>query len=268
VGAVPHARLAQWGSRNGKVDGTRCAIGDLIVSYIPMKIAASLIVCALVLSGCQTRSISDSDYRDPYGWRRPDSDAYKGELNEMDILGVAPVGDATQENIAKRLETAAVPRLRRGDRIILIQSGAGMPDGAMMQEVMPVFDAAPFSGVPPENKARLPESLRLRAAQGGYRYIVCYWGVLESAQTDKEGKIVSWVPIMGSFVLDQKQQMRIRLKALLVDVATGNWKMVTPEAHTDASYNSRWTRESADQKLVNELKAKGYKTLVADLLKS
>jgi hypothetical protein len=112
----------------------------------------------------------------------------------------------------------------------------------------------------------MAESLRLRAAQGGYHYIFCYWGMLESAQEDKEGKVVSWIPIAGSFVPDQKEQMRIRLKGILVDVATGNWKMLTPEVHSDAQFSSRRFRAEGDQKLVVALKARGYKSLMADLL--
>ena len=72
---------------------------------------------------------------------------------------------------------------------------------------------------------------------------------------------------VGGFVPDQKQQMRIRLKALVVDVRSGAWKMLTPEAHSDASYNSGFSRESGDQKLVNALKQKGYKSLADDLVK-
>lgn len=136
----------------------------------------------------------------------------------------------------------------------------------MLEEASRHFDVAPFSGIPPAEKEGMAESLRLRAAQGGYRYIVCYWGVLESAQLEKGGKAASWVPIVGYYVPDQKQQMRIRLKALVLDVATGGWKMLTPEVYNDEGYSSGFTRESRDQKLVTELKARGYRTLVTALL--
>jgi hypothetical protein len=232
-----------------------------------MKHTIALLACVLFLAGCETRSISDSGYRQPYGWGRPENPLYKGELTELDILGAAPRTEATDANIAKALESATSPKLKRGDKLILIQSGAPVPDNAMLEEATRYFEVAPFSGIPPTEKAGLAESLRLRAAQGGYRFIVCYWGVLESAREDKEGKAVSWVPIVGSFVPDQKQQMRIRLKALLLDVATGGWKMLTPEAYSDSSYNSGWSRETSDQKLVLALKEKGYKTLSADLVK-
>jgi hypothetical protein len=227
----------------------------------------ALLVGALLLAGCETRSISDSGYRPAYARGRSENPFYRGELTELDVLGGAPGVDATQANIAKALETAVPPHLKRGDRIILIQSGAPVPDNAMLDEAGRFFEVAPFSGIPPAEKAGLAESLRFRAAQGGYRYVVCYWGVLESAQEDREGKVVSWVPIVGHFVPDQKQQMRIRLKALLLDVGTGGWRMMTPEAYGDSSYNSGWSREANDQKLVTALKEKGYRSLVAELAK-
>jgi len=232
-----------------------------------MRYSIPLLLALLLLAGCETRSISDSGYRPSYGWGRSATPLYRGELTELDILGAAPGSEATEANIAKALAAAEPPHLKRGDRLILIQSGAPVPDELMLQQASPYFAVAPFSGIPPEEKSGLAQSLRLRAAQGGYRYIVCYWGVLESAQEDKEGKVVSWVPIIGSFVPDQKQQMRIRLKALVLDVATGGWKMLTPEVYGDAQFNSNWSREATDQKLVLGLKEKGYKSLVTELLK-
>jgi len=232
-----------------------------------MKRTIPLLLLALFLAGCETRSISDSGYRHSYGWGGGSgSPLYKGELTELDILGAAPSQEATQENITRALEVAAAPAIRRGDKVIFIQSGAQVPDNAMLEEAGHYFAVAPFSGVPPGNKEGLAESLRLRAAQGGYRTIVCYWGVLESAQEPKDGKALSWVPVVGWFVPDQKQQMRIRLKALVVDVATGNWRMFTPEVYSDYRYNSGWSREMNDQKLVTDLKERGYRSLVSGLV--
>lgn len=230
-----------------------------------MKKLIPLLMLVLLLSGCNTRSISDSEYRHPYNRSGVINPLYKGELTELDILGAAPRQDATEANITRSLESAVAPKLRAGDKIVLIQSGAVAPDNAMLDEAARYFSVAPFSGIPPVEKSGMAESLRLRAAQGGYRYIVCYWGVLESAQTDGEGKIISWVPIVGMFVPDQQQQMRLRLKALLLDVATGGWQMLVPEIHRHERYNSRWSRESGDQQLVQSLKVEGYKSLVAEL---
>ncbi|HTJ00811.1 MAG TPA: hypothetical protein VL527_18155 [Dongiaceae bacterium] len=236
------------------------------------KTILALAVCgvlALALTGCETRSISDSGYRGEY-YGRPygsgENPLYKGELSEMDILGAAPKAEATEENIHKAFESAQMAALKRGDKLMLIQSGAMVPDDAMLEEANHYFAIAPFSGVPPTDKNGLAGSLRLRAAQGGYRFILCYWGVLESAQRDQEGKAVSWVPIVGGLVPDQKQQMRIRLKGLLLDVLTGNWKMYTPESYSDEKYNSSWNREARDQQLVLALKQKGYRALLDAVL--
>ena len=233
-----------------------------------MKYPALVALAALLLAGCTTRSISNSGYEAesaPYG--RAHNPLYQGELTELDLLGAAPAVEATNANIAAALAAAEPPKLKRGDRVLLIQSGAMVPDAAMLAEADHYFDMAPFSGVPPADETNFARSLRLRAAQGGYRYIVCYWGVLESAREGGQAGPAGWVPVVSSFVPDQKQQMRIRLKAILVDVATGNWRMFTPEVYTDESFNSFWSRERKDQLLVNALKAKGYKSLVADLLK-
>lgn len=232
-----------------------------------MKYHVLLALGALLLAGCETRSISDSGYDHGYGWRGGrDNPFYRGELSELDILGVAPGGEATNANIAQTLAAATPPKLKRGDRVLLIQSGAMVPDEPMLTEANHFFDIAPFSGVPPSERQGLAQSLRLRAAQGGYHYIICYWGVLESAREGGQTGVVGWVPVVSGFMPDQKQQMRIRLKAIVVDVATGAWRMLTPEVYTDESFNSYWTREHKDQLLVNALKEKGYRSLVADLL--
>ena len=241
-----------------------------------MKYALVVALGALLLAGCETRSISNSGYRSDSYWGRGDRNPfYTGELTELDILGIAPNGEATNENIAQTLATATTPKLKRGDRVLLMQSGAMVPDEAMLTEANRYFEVAPFSGVPPSDRfgatpaerTGFAPSLRLRAAQGGYRIIVCYWGVLESAREGGQAGPAGWVPIVSSLVPDQKQQMRIRLKAIVVDVASGAWRMLAPEVYTDESFNSYWSRERKDQLLVNALKEKGYKSLVADLLK-
>jgi len=224
------------------------------------------LIALLGLTGCETRSISDSGYRSRYGWNRDANPFYRGELSEFDILGVAPKQEATEENIRRALADSAPLGLKRGERVLLIQSGAMVPDASMLAEAGKYFAVAPFSGVPPANKDGLPDSLRLRAAQGGCRYLVCYWGTLESAREDREGKVVSWVPIVGSFVPDERQRMRINLKAIIVDVASGHWRMVAPSVEADSTLTARSSRAANDQKLVETLKERGYGTLVAGLL--
>ncbi len=223
---------------------------------------------ALVLAGCGTRSISDSGYRGSYGRGTSSNPFYQGELSELDILGTVSNRDATDASIAKELESARPPVIQRGEKLILIQSGAPLPDRSMLEEAERCFAVAPFSGIPPADRTGLSASLRLRAAQGGYRYILCYWGVLESAQTDNEGRVVSWLPFAGHFVPDQKQQMRMRLKGVLLDVGSGHWRMILPAPVAESRISSEYTRESSDQRLVEALKSKGYKSLMAEALRN
>jgi hypothetical protein len=100
----------------------------------------------------------------------------------------------------------------------------------------------------------------------GYDKILCYWGVLESQRKGEVTKTVSWVPIVGFFVPDETQSMRIRLKAVLIDTATGNWVMLQPEPVTDKQVSSVVSRVSADQGLVEKLKEQGYHSLTTLLI--
>ena len=242
-----------------------------------MKIPSLATACALValvlLSGCHTRSISNSDYPEHsnrYG-QRP-ANGYRGELTEVDVLGVDTAQSITEGDIVSALESASDARLVRGGKLLLVQSGAPRPDVEMFEAMGRYFTVVEFSGVPadagmsqgtPYNK-----QLRLMAARGGHDKIVCYWGVLESARENKTTKAVSWVPILGGVVPDEKQTMRIRLRAAIVDVRSNSWTMVTPPPVKSSDLSSGYTRKATDQGLVKALKAKGYQELAKTLVDS
>jgi hypothetical protein len=134
------------------------------------------------------------------------------------------------------------------------------------------FKVGPFSGVP-EGKADAPQppnlasALRLAAAQGGYDYILCYWGVLEAKQKDLAGKAVSWVPVVGRVVPDETQEMRVQLKLIAIDARSGQWAMLVPEPASDSAISARLGRSNADQAQVDKLKEEGYAKLVEELVK-
>ena len=147
-----------------------------------------------------------------------------------------------------------------------------MPDEPMLAALVHYFKAAPFNGVPPRETSETEKStisygekLRLAAASGGYRQILVYWGLLETAQVNGPTKAISWVPIVGAFVPDQSQRMRIQLKAVLIDVASGRWRMFQPAALEDSAISADLNRESSDQSQVALLKEQGYAGL-ADLV--
>src|SRR5438128_749184 len=188
-----------------------------------MKTCNSLLIlaaCALLAGCASTRSISNSDYREPGAATPPsptaNSDAtfaYRGELNEFDLLGVARDQTAFEEDIQQALDKARPIRLKPQSTILLIQSGAMFPDGPMVTELSKYFAVVPFSGRPPardsigsletRDSATLSRSLRLAAARAGAETILCCWGIVESAQEKIATKTVSWVPVVGWVVPDE-----------------------------------------------------------------
>lgn len=215
--------------------------------------AAALLV--LVLAGCSTRSISSSGYPgDPHT-------PYLGELLERDLIPL-PDGPAPDDRaIAAALSQGAGPTARLGQRLILIQSGAAQPDAALIEAFSAAFPVEPFSGLPPSDHEGLARRLRYVAAQGGVGQILCVWGQLEAEREGEATKLVSWVPLVGDVVPDESQHMRIQLRAVLLDVATGRWRMITPAPDADDRTSAGITRRSSDQGQVARLKQAGYHRL-------
>ena len=217
---------------------------------IPFSFAgAALVVC--LLFGCSTRSISDAGFYH--------SSLYVGEISEADVVGTAD-GPVSESDIQDALKSNRAPiKLSSGERVLVIQSGASTPDQPLLAELGSRFNPVPFTGVPSkENRSAYGKSLRLTAARGGISRILCCWGVLESARHENEGKIISWIPIAGQMVPDEKQQMRIRIRAILMDVETGRWTMYTPSPTEQTALSASVNRQSSDQKQVDRLKAKAY----------
>lgn len=237
---------------------------------------ACLAVTALVcLTGCETRSISNSGYS---GGAYYGNSLYRGELSDFDVLGVDRDQSITEADIAKALDSPARVKLRKGSSILLIQSGAMFPDEPMVNELNHYVNCVPFTGVPTEGRragepaerasqASYSKSLRLAAARGGCETIVCYWSILESARKGLASKPVSWVPVVGWTLPDERQEMRIRLKMAIVDVRGGNWSIFTSEPFEDKAVSGLINRESSDQRQVEILKQKAYVVAAKDLLR-
>jgi len=192
---------------------------------------------------------------------------YTGELSEFSVLGIDPAVEISEERIAEAFNNEHQVSMKPGTALLLIQSGAQFPDEPMQRELSKHFRIVPFSGAVDKESAKinLSKPLRLAAAQGQCDVIVCYWGVLETAQKDLATKAVSWVPVVGRVVPDETQQMRIRLKMVLVDARTGNWKMIAPEPFVDMGASAKLNRESSDQSQVNKLKEQAYVALAEQL---
>ena len=248
----------------------------------------TLSLCLALFAGCKTKtvSISNSSYREP------DSSAhfvpgpkasdpgfeYRGELSEFDVLGITRNETASEADIEKALAAAKQIRLKSGASILLVQSGAIFPDAPMVNELSQHFRVVPFTGVPPVSRrgtdgqferydaGEFSKSLRLAAARGGCETILCYWGVLESESAKLATKTISWVPVAGWFIPDENQHMRIRLKLALVDVLTGDWTVLSPDAIEASKLSVSPRRAVADQKLVERLKQKAYESGAKELV--
>ena len=225
----------------------------------------------LLLVGCKTRPISNSGYHHNF--------RYHGELSELAVLGIDFRKQIDESDIQKALDQAGEIKLNRSDKILLIQSGTQFPDDAFMQEMGRYYDVIPVNGIPDRNlpgvrsestetdssQPPLDKAIRLTAARAGATTVIVYWGVLESSRKGYATKTMSWVPIVGSVIPDENQQMRICLKAAVIDVSSGYWEMLIPEVYEDEETSNKLNREQSDQYQVQLLKEKGYKRLVADI---
>ncbi|MBI4595823.1 MAG: aminopeptidase, partial [Candidatus Tectomicrobia bacterium] len=221
-----------------------------IMRFVLFRFPALIIIIALMVSGCAKRSISDSGYRSESGYRSQASSNpfYKGELSEFQILGINPEAKITQEEINRALESKQRLTLPKGSSIMLIQSGAMIPDEPMVKALEKYYNVSVFSGVPlAQGGNDYAMTLRLAAAKGGFEKIVAYWGILETAQKGYATKAVSWVPFVGGVIPDEGQEMRIRLKVAVIDVRSGQWDMFSPAPFQNTAASARYTRESSDQ---------------------
>ena len=232
----------------------------------------ALAVLAAALAGCGTRSISNSGYPGDY---YSGNQLYQGEIDELDLFVPQERDQTFDGDIKSALADSHPVRAELGKPLLVVQSGALVPDELMTDALDNHFQVSPFSGIPsrPSNvttaSTALPgsfgERLRLAAAQGGYHRILVYWGELEAQSTRGVTKVASWVPIVGMVIPDEAQDMRIRLKAAIIDVETGRWHMILPESVADSAISASINRESSDQDQVQELKAAGYARL-ADMI--
>lgn len=268
---------------------------------------------AMLAAGCahSVRSISNSGYP-PYAGYAPPAGR---EVTELDVLGIDPGEAVSEEEIAAASDHARPIRLKSGEAIMLVQSGAEYPDAPMVAALKERFTVVPFTGlaniasnkvmyvprgdgrvrnlaivtdpyrpvtvvaIPPEKPetqekkteekppAAYSRLLRLAAARSGATTLVCYWGILESANERMATKVVSWVPVVNWVLPDESEHLRIRVKMAVIDVRSGNWTVFTPPAIEDSAISTGPRREAVDQKEVESLKSKAYQASVKELVK-
>jgi hypothetical protein len=232
---------------------------------------AFLFFLVATLTGCSTRSISNSDFSaDPdRGYAQRSNPFYKGELSEFDIIGVDTKAAITEADIARAAQAKERFTVPKGATIMLIQSGAMIPDEDMVKAMEKYYNIAAFTGVPTDGASgsAYSRALRLAAAKAGAEKMVVYWGLLETGHEDHATKAISWLPFIGGSITDETQRMRIRMKVAVVDVKSGQWEMFSPDPFDDTASSSGHSRASSDQAQVAVLKSKAYKATAEDLAK-
>jgi hypothetical protein len=239
-----------------------------------MRIFLALLL-GLVLCGCASRSISDSGNRT--GQRYGSNDGYIGELSEADVLATETTGPISNTDITAALNLSREPlRIPRGHRLMLVQSGAELPDSELLAAFNQAYRTIGFSGLPVQRAwndrtVAAPNAtsslLRMTAAQGGYETLLVVWGRLETQQQASVTKAVSWVPVVGWVLPDQSQKMRIRLHCAVIDVASGRWELFEPTEFEDDADSAILTRESSDQSQVARLKSLAYRQAAAEFVR-
>src|SRR5688572_29650536 len=94
-----------------------------------------LLVVVMILAGCGVRSISDSGYYADSDRRGAGGSSlfYRGELSEFDVLGIDPKLAVTEADIQKAFAAKSRITVPKGSSIMLLQSGAMIPDDAMVK---------------------------------------------------------------------------------------------------------------------------------------
>ena len=245
---------------------------------IPSLLRGLLLACAttVLLGACGTRSISNSgydadpDHRSGYWGGQRGNTMYKGELTEFDVLGIDPKATPAEAEIRAALAAKVPMTIVKGSSLVLVQSGALIPDEDMVKGMEKYFNVSVFSGVPADKDkqgSNYAPALRMAAARGGHAKLVVYWGLLETGQENLATQVVSWVPFIGGAIPDKGQRMRIRLKVALIDVQSGQWETFTPPPFEDRQLSGRYNRVASDQAQVALLKTNAYAAAVEDLVK-
>lgn len=226
----------------------------------------SALPVVFLLASCETTSISHVG-RNPF---------YRGELAESDLLGIPTGAAVSDETIRATLARASGSRVRvkQGERILLVQSGASQPDPALSAAFGDKAQVSPFSGLPQRTASSgtgttprtHPSALRLAAAQAGAPKIVCVWGVLESARQATGLETVTWLPVVGEFIPGKRTVTRITLKGMVMDTATGAWSSISSDPVSSGRTTATITEQMQSARHIEQLKASAYQQLAGRMV--
>ena len=201
------------------------------------NMAVLLGISLCLLSGCNSSSIDAK--------KRASNSVSKStlvqQLTDKDVFGNEATLNVSEEDIQNALKGKG-PFVPLRSSVILVQSGSQAPEAAMQQEMAKYYTVSTFSGISDKQKKTVcnkdtanaenmnyMQALRYIAAKGKQQAILVYWGELETGRFNSETKEFIWSEYKNEKVAGTGIVLRYLLKFALVDVATGEWAMYSPE---------------------------------------
>jgi hypothetical protein len=225
---------------------------------------AAAFAAAIALAGC-----GSSPEKIPNVNAAQAGQASEVALTETDVLGFDGAQRVSEEEIAKAATPRGKIQIKRGAAVMLIQAGVSVPEEAMQREAANHFSVTPFSGLTQQknggaDSANVSRALRLTAAKGGNDFLIVYWPAIEGAQ--QTNGTLEWRAVKGDIPFEA-EQVRARLRVLIVDVKTGQWAVATPETLEDKSARGGWFRKRTSAQRVANLKERAYKHALQEVLR-
>ncbi|AKJ41614.1 hypothetical protein [Pragia fontium] len=226
-----------------------------------------ILISATLISGCSSAPEFKSRAANLTG---------KSQLTEQEVLDIDPLTEITEHDIQQALKEANKDSflIPKNSPIVLVQSGANIPDAAMQQEMMKYYNISVYSGLSPTKpktpiarknaeQALLPQpnyikSLRLAAAKARQNKIVVYWGSFEQGLPDKDNTKIVWLPYHNGDILRETKYLRYSIRFATVDVKSGMWVMYTPPNTESEFINVAFQSSQNKLNQVTEVKESAY----------
>lgn len=218
---------------------------------------------AALLAGLLLSSCSESTLSGGAGQSSLASAAGYGLGSYTGSGSVNPNGEISEAEIRAALSANRAPlRVPRGSRVLLIQDDSSLPDASLVEAFSPYCEVVPGSGrlnqsgTSPEAVRR---GLRHLAAQAGARYIVLVTGVFESTSQNLATQTVSWVPIAGQLIPDERSIVRLKLAVVSIDTASGAWNSLAGPSIVRTRFSNALSRGSSRDLLLDEMRRANWR---------
>lgn len=238
------------------------------VKHISSALFLSLIIISVSpLSGCS----SSPEFKS-----RAANLSVKKQLTEQEVLDIDPLIEITEHDIQQAIKEANKDSflIAKNAPIVLVQSGANVPDASMQQEMMKYYNVSVYSGISPtkprspiarknEEQILLPQpnyikSLRLAAAKARQDKIIVYWGDFELGLPDKDDTKIVWLPYNEGDIARNTKYLRYSLRFATVDVKSGMWVMYTPPNTESEFLNVAFQSHQNKLNQLNAVKEEAY----------